>query len=53
MNRIATIVLNRNLPGPTDRLYEHLSTFDGDLTDIYVLEAGSDIDKPQNIVLGM
>ena len=45
MNRIATIVLNRNLPGPTDRLYEHLSTFDGDLTDIYVLEAGSDIDK--------
>ena len=45
INRIATIILNRNLPGPTDQLYEHLVNIDGDLTDIYVLEAGSDIDK--------
>ena len=45
MKRIATIILNRNLPAPTDRLYKHLANIDGDLTDIYVLEAGSDIDK--------
>ena len=45
MNRIATIILNRNLPEPTDILYEHLLTVDGDMTDIFVLEAGSDDDK--------
>jgi len=45
MNRIATIILNRNLPVPTDRLYEHIVNIDGGLTDVYVLEAGSDIDK--------
>lgn len=43
--RVATIILNRNLPDPTDRLYEHLAATDGDLTDVFVLEAGSDIDK--------
>ena len=37
MKRIATIILNRNLPEVTDRLYEHLIKFDGDLTDIYVV----------------
>lgn len=45
MKTIATIILNRNLPEPTDRLYEHLTTIDGDLSDVYVLEAGSDIDN--------
>lgn len=45
MSRVATIILNRNLPKPTDRLYEHLVTYDGAHTDVYVLEAGSDIDK--------
>jgi len=45
MKPIATIILNRNLPGPTDRLYEHLARVDGDLTDVYVLEAGSDISR--------
>ena len=45
MSRVATIILNRNLPEPTDRLYEHLVTYDGDDTDVFVLEAGSDIDK--------
>ena len=45
MKTIATIILNRNLPAATDRLYDHLVTIDGDLTDVYVLEAGSDIDK--------
>ena len=42
MTRVATIILNRNLPGPTDRLCEHLSLHDAEATDVYVLEAGSD-----------
>ena len=45
MNRIATVILNRNLPEPTDRLYEHLVTYDRPETDIFVLEAGSDFKK--------
>jgi hypothetical protein len=45
MRRVATIILNRNLPEPTERLYEHLIEFDGDLTDIFVLEAGSDVER--------
>jgi hypothetical protein len=42
MKNIATIILNRNLPEPTDKLYEHLVKYDGEETDVYVLEAGSD-----------
>lgn len=45
MKPVATIILNRNLPEITDRLYSHLAQFDGDLTDIFVIEAGSDADK--------
>jgi len=45
MKSIATIILNRNLPEVTDKLYEHLAKYDGAETDIYVLEAGSDKDK--------
>lgn len=45
MKRVATIILNRNLPEVTDQLYEHLMHFDADLTDIYVIEAGSDADR--------
>jgi hypothetical protein len=45
MKRVATIVLNRNLPNETDCLYEHLEKYDGHLTDIYVVEAGSDDEK--------
>jgi len=45
MKKIATIILNRNLPEVTERLYEHLSKYDGDQTDIYVVEAGSDTNK--------
>ena len=45
MKRIATIILNRNLPEVTDRLYEHLYKFDNAITDIYVVEAGSDPNK--------
>jgi len=40
--RIATIILNRNLPEATDKLVNHLQKHDGNLTDIFVVEAGSD-----------
>ena len=42
MKRVATIVLNRNLPDVTNRLCEHLQAHDGDASDIFVVEAGSD-----------
>jgi hypothetical protein len=42
MKKTATIILNRNLPEETDTLVEHLKKYDGDLTDIFVVEAGSD-----------
>lgn len=45
MKPIATIILNRNLPVPTDNLFEHLLKYDEKETDIYVLEAGSDKNK--------
>jgi hypothetical protein len=45
MNHIATIILNRNLPDITDRLCEHLLRYDGDMTDVFVVEAGSDADR--------
>lgn len=45
MAKTATIVLNRNLPKETDALVENLQESDGDYTDIFVLEAGSDKDK--------
>jgi len=45
MNHIATIILNRNLPDITDRLCEHLLQHDGDITDVFVVEAGSDADR--------
>ena len=40
-NKVATIILNRNLPDITDTLVEHLNKFDSDYTDIFVIEAGS------------
>ena len=45
MKPIATIILNRNLPDVTDSLCKHIEHFDGNLTDIYVVEAGSDSDR--------
>lgn len=45
MRKVATIILNRNLPEVTDRLYEQLLKYNGDVTDIFVVEAGSDKDK--------
>ena len=43
--KIATIILNRNLPKPTDALVNHLRKYDKEMSDIYVVEAGSDKDK--------
>jgi len=42
MKKTATIILNRNLPRETDALVEHLKKNDGDFTDIFVVDAGSD-----------
>ncbi|MBN2164493.1 MAG: hypothetical protein JXR25_04950 [Pontiellaceae bacterium] len=42
MNKVATIILNRNLPEPTEALVEHIRHYDGDNTDVFVVEAGSD-----------
>lgn len=45
MKRVATIILNRNLPAVTDSLCRHLIHHDGDLTDVFVVEAGSDTER--------
>jgi len=45
MFKICTIILNRNLPKPTNALYEHLLKYDNSNNDTYVIEAGSDGDK--------
>jgi len=45
MKRVATIILNRNLPEPTDRLVEYLQKHDGESTDVFVVEAGSDRER--------
>ena len=45
MSKTATIILNRNLPEPTNQLVEHLKKFDGEYTDVFVVEAGSDQDN--------
>jgi len=45
MRKVAAIVLNRNLPEVTDRLCDHLERHDGDVCDVFVVEAGSDPDR--------
>ena len=45
MAKVATIILNRNLPEVADKLYDHLKKFDGESADIFVIEAGSDLSK--------
>jgi len=45
MKRVATIILNRNLPDVTDCLCEHLAQHDGDMADVFVVEAGSDNER--------
>jgi len=41
MNKIATIILNRNLPKVTEKLYKNLIEHNGDLTDVFIVESGS------------
>ena len=45
MSKVATIVLNRNLPEVTDKLCEHLLRYDANETDVFVVEAGSDTNR--------
>jgi hypothetical protein len=45
MSKVATIILNRNLPEVTDKLYDFIKLSNGDLTDIFIVEAGSDSAK--------
>ena len=44
MKKVATIILNRNLPKLTDKLYTNLKK-NNKISDFYVLEAGSDYKK--------
>lgn len=45
MKKTATIILNRNLPVVADVLYKSVAKYDSSLTDIFIVEAGSDEDK--------
>ena len=40
MKRVATIILNRNLPDVTNALYDHLQHYDAAMTDVFIVEAG-------------
>jgi len=42
MKRVATLILNRNLPDPTNKLVERFQKYDKEMTDVFVIEAGSD-----------
>lgn len=43
--RVATIILNRNLPKVTDKLYNQLKKYNNDVSDFYILESGSEKKK--------
>ena len=43
--RVATLILNRNLPLVCNKLVESLEKWNKDITDIFVIEAGSDIEN--------
>jgi hypothetical protein len=45
MKRVATLILNRNLPRVTEQLYEKLVADNGDVSDFYVVESGSQRDN--------
>ena len=42
---VATLILNRNLPDISDTLGDHILKWNSDVTDVYVIESGSDPDK--------
>ena len=41
MKPVATIILNRNLPKVTDKLYSRIKKHEGYMTDIFIVEANS------------
>lgn len=41
--KLATIILNRNLPKTTDKLYNFIKKNNGNYSDIFILESGSDL----------
>lgn len=43
--RVATLFLQRNLPEITNKFAEHFLKWNGDVSDFYVIESGSDDDK--------
>jgi hypothetical protein len=45
MGRVATIILNRNLPAVTDELVDRVRQFDAGSNDVYVVESGSEQDR--------
>ncbi len=45
MKPVATLILNRNLPDVTDALWEKLDRQNRDLSDLYVIESGSEESK--------
>ena len=45
MKKVATIILNRNLPHVTNKLRSAIKKADNDITDIFILESGSDINQ--------
>ena len=45
MKKTATIILNRNLPLVTESLYNSIERNNSGLTDIFIVESGSDKDK--------
>ena len=44
MKKVATIILNRNLPEPTNKLFEFLEKEESDINDTFIVEAGSNKD---------
>ena len=45
--------IKSNLPEPTEKLYDYIFNNEKKLTDIFVVEAGSDNEKFLSIVHGM
>ena len=45
IKKVATVILNRNLPDVTDKLYDHIIKYDNEITDVFIIESGSDPEK--------
>jgi len=42
---VANLILNRNLPDISNDLGDHILKWNSDVTDVYVIESGSDANK--------